>query len=311
MSANFESGFFVRIPAWHGRGTVIDDAPYSDEAIRVAGLDWEVKQAPSFIEVASEKIPTGFTINYRDSDNKVLGMVKDQYKVVQNREAFEFTDSLVGNGDVRYETAGSLAGGKVVWMLARMPKTTVLGDEMEPYMLFSNSHDGSSAVRCTITNVRVVCQNTLNFALANARRSWSFVHKGDMNTKLEEARHALMLAESYQKEFSKEAERLVKIKYTHQEVKDILDKLFPIPEEDISNRKLNNMEYLREGFAYAMKQEDISQFSGTAWGLLQAASDFTYHLKPVRATKTYQEGRMRAVLDGDKFLDNAFKLIAA
>lgn len=311
MSANVETMFSVRETPWHGMGTIIEDAPCSDEAIKIACLDWEVKQKPSFVEIDGLHVPTGHIINYRDSDNSILGIVKDQYKVVQNREAFEFTDALIDSGEVRYETAGSLAGGKVVWMLARMPEVSVLGDKVEPYMLFSNSHDGSSAVRCTMTNVRVVCQNTLNLALENARRSWSFVHKGDIKSKLEEARHSLSSAKKYQEEFNRKAEMLVKKTYTNAEVKAIMDKLFPIPEDDKTTlRKLNNMEYLRENFIQAMHQDDIRQFEGTAWGIIQATSDFAYHLRPLRLTHNLQENRMIQAMNGNKMLDMAYKLVA-
>src|SRR5574344_1222533 len=178
MSANVETMFSVRETPWHGMGTIIHDAPNSADAIKIAGLDWKVEQTPAFVNINGVQTPTGHTIKYRDSDNKILGIVKDQYKVVQNDEAFEFTDELIG-GDVHYETAGSLSDGKLVWMLAQMPEKSLLGDKVQPYMLFSNSHDGSSSVRVTMTDIRVVCQNTLSFALANARRTWSFVHKGD------------------------------------------------------------------------------------------------------------------------------------
>lgn len=311
MSANVEEMFSVRETPWHGMGKIIADAPCSDEAIKIACLDWEVKQEPAFIEIDGLKVPTGHVINYRDSDNAILGIVKDQYRIVQNHEAFAFTDELIGSGEVRYETAGSLAGGKIVWMLARMPKFSVLGDDVEPYMLFANSHDGSSAVRCTMTNVRVVCQNTLNLALENARRTWSFVHKGDMKSKLEEARHSLTAAKKYQTEFNNKAEALVKKTFTASEVRDIMDKMFPLPENDSTTvRKLTNMEHLRENFIQAMKKDDIRQFDGTAWGLIQATSDFAFHLRPLRLTENFQESRMLQVMNGNKLLDTVYKLVA-
>jgi phage/plasmid-like protein (TIGR03299 family) len=312
MAANFESGFFVRTPAWHGLGTVINEAPNSDDALRIAGLDWTVKQAPAFMEIDGVRRPTHFFMNYRDSDKSCLGVVKGQYKIVQNHEAFAFTDELIGTGDVRYETAGSLAGGKQVWMLAKMPETSVLGDAIVPYLLFSNSHDGSAAVRVTMTNTRVVCQNTLNLALANARRIWSFTHKGDMESKLEDARKTLQNAQEYMTEFNKEAERLAKITFTRQQVQDLLNKLFPVDEnDDITKRRVNNMIYLREGFKFAMQQEDICQFDGTAYGIINAASDFVGHCKPLRLTETHQEKVLQSFMNGNSFIDKVYSLVAA
>ena len=144
MSANFESGFFVREPAWHGMGTVIKDAPDSKEAIKVAGLDWKVLQAP--VCAIPDDSCVGFDVpnlfcNYRDSDNKVLGVVSGRYEIVQNEDAFAFTDALLESGDVKYETAGSLQEGKLTWMLARIPSCDILGDKIDKYLLFSNSFD--------------------------------------------------------------------------------------------------------------------------------------------------------------------------
>ena len=110
MSAEFESGFFVREPAWHGMGVVIKDAPDSKTAIKVAGLDWKVLQAPmcAMPDDEDEGFFTDLLCNYRDTDHAILGFVSDRYEIVQNEEAFEFTDSLLDNDDVKYETAGSL-----------------------------------------------------------------------------------------------------------------------------------------------------------------------------------------------------------
>ncbi len=108
MSSNVESMFYTREKPWHGLGVRVEEAPTSADALRLAGLDWEVAQEPIFTE-GGDAI-AGYKVNVRDSDRKVLGVVSDRYKIIQNREAFSFTDALLGNG-VRYETAGSLQEG--------------------------------------------------------------------------------------------------------------------------------------------------------------------------------------------------------
>ena len=115
MAANVESMFFVRETPWHGLGTRVMEAPTSKEALRLAGLDWKVIQEP-ILTTRNEIIP-GFKANIRDKDHRVLGVVTDRYKIIQNDEAFAFTDALLGAG-VRYETAGSLQNGRRVWLLA-------------------------------------------------------------------------------------------------------------------------------------------------------------------------------------------------
>ena len=309
MSANLETGFFVRVPAWHGLGTVIADAPKSDEALVAAGLDWHVEQAPAYIDVQGERVGTGMVVNYRDSDNKVLGTVSDKYKVLQNDAAFAFTDNLLATGDVRYETAGSLDGGKTVWMLARLPEIKILGDEVDQFLLIANSHDGRQAVRVTATPTRVVCQNTLNLALANAKRMWSFQHTGDIDSKLEEARKTLTNANEYSTALNAEAERLVKIKYSKAQVQEILNKLFPVEDDEVSALKLKNMEYLRREFIRAYNREDLNDIRDTAYGLVNAASDFVGHTAPLRANDNHQANILKSFMVGNKFLDTTYSLV--
>lgn len=301
-----------RVTPWAGMGESITEAPNSAEAIKLAGLDWEVKQQPSFIMIDDKPVKTGDIINYRDSDNSILGTVKDRYQVVQNHEAFEFTDALIENGDARYETAGSLFGGKVVWMLAKLPSDSILGDEMDRYLLFSNSHDGSRAVTVTTTNIRVWCSNTLNMALANAKRKWTFVHKGDMDSKLDEARKSLILADSYNEEFKKQAEKLAMKKVSVEQARKVLDAIFPLPNEDISKTKLNHMVQLRENFMKCYNADDIADYKGTAWGMVNAFSDMIYHGgATLRQTKGYEENRLASVISGNTMFDKAYSLILA
>ena len=136
MAANVETMFSVREKPWHGLGVVVEEAPSSEEALRLAGLDWRVVQKSLY---TNSRLVDGYKANVRESDNTVLGVVTDRYKVVQNTEAFAFTDNLLGEG-VKYETAGSLQGGKKVWILARLPREYIMsGERITPYLVFSNS----------------------------------------------------------------------------------------------------------------------------------------------------------------------------
>ena len=160
MAANIESMFYVRETPWHGLGTKVMEAPTSKRALELAGLDWKVVQEPIYTE--NNELIEGYKANVRDVDRKILGVVTDRYKIIQNEEAFAFTDELLGEG-VRYETSGSLQGGKKVWILARMPQEYIIsGERISPYLLFSNTHDGSGAIKVALTPIRVVCNNTLN-----------------------------------------------------------------------------------------------------------------------------------------------------
>ena len=301
-----------RAEPWLGIGEIIEHADTSAEVIKLANLDWHVKQAPSYIDVEGVRIPTGYTINYKDDDNSILGVVGKNYKVVQNDEAFAFTDELVDKDDipVSYETAGMLFGGKMVWMLAKMPSTTIVGDEFERYFLFSNSHDGTSAVRCCLTNIRVVCKNTLNLALREAKRSWRYTHAGDLASKIVDAKNTLIYANEYNKAFAKEAERLAAKKFTKAEEERIIEKLFPIP-KDVSARKIANAEYDREVFMKEFNADDLQNFNGTAWKYINAVSGYFYFKPPKRVTSTYEDKRMSTLIIPDKKLDEMYALVAA
>lgn len=131
MSANVETMFSVRETPWHGLGRIVMDAPASHEALELAGLDWQV-ESRNIYSGTGAMIP-GYRANVRSTDDAVLGVVSDRYRIVQNEDAFQFTDDLLGEG-VTYETAGSLQGGKKVWMLAKLPeKYIIAGDEVTPY----------------------------------------------------------------------------------------------------------------------------------------------------------------------------------
>ena len=133
MSACVETMFYVREKPWHGLGVQVMEAPTSRDALILAGLDWQVEQH-SVYTAAGDRIP-GYKANTRSSDHATLGIVTDRYQVVQNSEAFQFTDDLLGEG-VTYETAGSLQGGRKVWLLARMPERYIIaGDEIAPYLV--------------------------------------------------------------------------------------------------------------------------------------------------------------------------------
>jgi phage/plasmid-like protein (TIGR03299 family) len=182
MSHDFESGFFVCEPPWHGLGTVLPDAPQTSlEAITAAGLNWEVSKETMEAVVSVNGIyravgvPDHYAVIRRKVENGItrldsLGVVGQQYRPIQNIDAFSFFDRVVQTGMVDYHTAGSLKGGRIIWALARIHGTMrIAGDDVvDKYLLLTNSHDGSSPVHIAFTPIRVVCANTLAMALKNA-----------------------------------------------------------------------------------------------------------------------------------------------
>ena len=306
MAALVESMMYVREVPWHGLGTKVNEAPTSKEAIKLAGLDWKVN--PTVIYDANGKEISGYKANMRDSDQSILGIVSDRYQIVQNSEAFEFTDSLLDEGVV-YETAGSLRDGKQIWLLARMPSTTILGDDVDPYLCFTNTFDGSGAIKVCMTPVRVVCNNTLNLALETTKRSWSTRHIGDLAGKLHQAKETLGLAQEYMKKLDEDADRLANTKLSDAEIESIVSFIFPIDYIKDTKRKIENTNKMRNDFMTCYMMPDIAQYRNTAYGLVNAASDMAGHMAPSRVTSNYAQNNWAKIMLGHPLLDAVYNKV--
>ncbi len=309
MAANVETMFYTREKPWHGLGTMVAEAPNSKDALRLAGLNWKVLQEPVYTE--NKELVQGYKANVRDTDRKVLGVVTDRYKVIQNEEAFAFTDTLLGEG-VRYETAGSLQEGRRVWMLARLPREFIIGGErISPYMVFSNTHDGSGAVKTALTPIRVVCNNTLNLALRTAKRSWSMIHTGDISGKIEEAKNTLLLADEYMTALGQEFEDLRKIKLSEKQVLDYIKILLPM-EENYSLLQKRGVEKLRADMKMRyFDAPDLKDVGNNGYRFVNAVSDFATHSTPRRKTANYKENIFARTADGNPMIDRAYQLVKA
>lgn len=309
MAADVETMFYTREKPWHGLGTMVAEAPNSKDALRLAGLNWKVLQEPVYTE--NEELIQGYKANVRDTDRKVLGVVTDRYKVIQNEEAFAFTDTLLGEG-VRYETAGSLQEGRRVWMLARLPREFIIGGErISPYMVFSNTHDGSGAVKTALTPIRVVCNNTLNLALRTAKRSWSMIHTGDISGKIEEAKNTLLLADEYMTALGQEFEDLRKIKLSEKQVLDYIKILLPM-EENYSLLQKRGVEKLRADMKMRyFDAPDLKDVGNNGYRFVNAVSDFATHSTPRRKTANYKENIFARTADGNPMIDRAYQLVKA
>ena len=307
MSSNVESMFYTREKPWHGLGVRVEEAPTSTDALRLAGLDWEVAQEPIFTE-GGDAID-GYKVNVRDSDRKVLGVVSDRYRIIQNREAFAFTDTLLGSG-VRYETAGSLQEGKRVWLLARLPREYIIaGERISPYLVFSNSHDGSGAVRVALTPIRVVCNNTLNLALDTARRSWSMIHTGNISGKMQEAKDTLFMAETYMDSLGEAFERLRRQKVTDSQLKEYVEQLLPLEKDATPMQEKNTMKLREDMLRRYYDAPDLRGVGNNAYRFVNAVSDFATHAKPLRRTANYNENLFMRTMDGNPMIDRAYQLV--
>lgn len=302
-----QNEFTMRKPTWAGLGINVTEARSSKEALKMSGLDWNVYQQKM---VAKNGVPIkGYRANIRDVDDMLLGVVTDKYQVVQNQEAFAFTDELLGSG-VRYETAGMLQDGRKTWILAKLPQRyQMLGDWIDPYIVFYNSHDGSGSIKVALTPIRVTCQNTLNLALRKAKRVWSTKHTGEIHFRMDEARETLFRAEEYMDELNKEVNRLSKISFSDKKVDEFIQTLIPVS-DDASKQQKKNVERLRTDLTRRYhKAPDLKHLSGNGYKLLNAVSDFATHAEPLRKTESYQENLFAKTLDGNPLIDKAYQMI--
>lgn len=309
MAAQVETMFYTRERPWHGLGTRVEEAPSSREALRLAGLDWQVLQKP--IMTTDGQMVVGFRANVRDRDSRVLGVVTDRYKVVQNEDAFAFTDDLLGEG-VTYETAGSLQDGRKTWLLAKLPQRYIIsGDEIAPYLVFMNAHDGSGSIKVAMTPVRVVCMNTLNLALATAKRCWSTAHTGDIRAKIEDARDTLLFAETYMGELGKAVERLRQIRLSDRQVMAYIDQLFPLYEDPTPVQKKNLLRMKEDVRIRYADAPDLQHVGKNGYRFINAVSDFATHAKPLRESATHRENLFARTVEGNALIDRAYRLLGA
>jgi len=313
--------FYVRETPWHGLGTRVEEALTSSDALVAAGLDWRVIQKPIYtadlicssgnVYTSDEQIIPNYKANIRETDGAVLGVVTDRYRIVQNEDALRFTDCLIGEG-VKYETAGSLQGGRRVWILAKLPERYVIaGERIEPFLVFSNSHDGSSAIRVAMTPVRIVCQNTLNLALSQARRTWSAKHTGNVHNRMLEARETLGLAHKYMENLGKEFDNLSRIKLSDNKVMEFINELIPLS-ADASDIQRKNIEQMRDDVKIRyFEAPDLKVLGKNGYRFINAISDHATHVKPLRETATYRENLFLKTLEGHPMIDKAYQMIKA
>ncbi len=208
------AAFFAGKPAWHGLGVLVDRAATSAEAIGFAGLGWKVEKVPLRYDWNGISFTTDDTFAVVRSDTGAkLGTVGRVYQPVQNADGFNFPAPARPEYRATHPTAGSLYSGKRGWIQAHMPEQRFAvqdGDEIEPYALFSNCHDGSGAAWCLPTTVRVECANTMRMAMNERAKGLSIRHTGNIADKVDAARAALRMAvESFEK-FHTVAEQMVR-----------------------------------------------------------------------------------------------------
>lgn len=264
------SFFSAREVPWHHLGTVTKEAQTAHGAMIESNLDWGVDLFPLFTQIDGDfhEVDDRKAV-VRSSDHKVLGTVGTHYVPFKNAEAFQFMDNLVDSGEAKYETAGALRGGKIVFLTLKVPCDILIGGEdlHELYLLLRTSHDGTKAISVYVTPIRVVCQNTLALATYGrvVKQKWSVTHVSTVHGRLAEARNSLNMTFKYVDEFKKIGDRLLSIKLNSGEFDQLLDRVLP-------NRPKTQSVKLQITGIY--NTSPTIRYPGTAWGALNAISEY-------------------------------------
>lgn len=276
-----------REPAWHGLGTVFTEEKTTSEMLDAANLsNWNVRledvNIPSHL--SSDK-NYQYVVRTNPTDNTqtdILGVVGERYHVLQNEDLFSFGDNILDGGG-RWETAGSIRGGRVVFGSLALERETILdpngvADKVKTYLLINTSHDGSIAIQASITPVRVVCANTLAVALGRTskkngiKQSFKIRHTQSAEGKVQQAREALAVANAYMDEFSIMAQLMIEKEITAQQFNDIVLAAYPKPDETKKGAlskwttKIDTINDIYTG-------EFNGMIAGTAWGAWNALTE--------------------------------------
>lgn len=291
---------------WHGVGDVVEGVKTAAEALKLSGLDWLVEKQPLYFG-SNKELFSGRHATVRVSDNHELGIVGDNYNVFQNNQAFEFFDNLVDSGEAKYTTAGSLFGGKRVFLTAQVGEDWLVAgeDAHKTYLLITNSHDGSQSFTAALTQIRAVCNNTVTMALNGAKHKWSLRHQSSLSGRIEEAREALQMTVKYHDAFELEVQKMMAIPFTEKKMLNLANAI--VPESKVQKKKtVESLMHIYENEPTVINAAG----AGTAWAAFNTVTFFADHVK-----KYHNEtSRFKSLADagfGEKLRNNAHKRILA
>src|SRR3954454_11999670 len=297
----------VRRVPWHRLGVVLDERPRTLPApLEAPGLTWTVAKEP--LCRADGRPVAGHHATVRRDTDQVLGVVSDDYVVVQNRECFAFLANLLGSEFV-FETAGSLWGGKQVFITAELPDhVTVGGDDVRPYVVLSAWHTGTGAIRAMTTPVRAVCANTVRAALERATAVYRVRHVGDPTAQLHEARAVLGMTVDYYRQFAAFGDRLALAPISERALRGVLDELYP-HDSALGGRALANRRRAREAVLGVFTHGDtVGNAPGSKWCAWNAIVEVHDHHSRAR---TPEGAWTRAVEDPTGLKARALDLVLA
>lgn len=290
---NGEASFASReVAAWHRLGTVFQGDKTTTEMLEAAALnDWNVRLVHLSEVLDFDTYAKDQYLVVRDNPGNngqgVLAVVGDRYNVVQNEQAFSFADTILDGGG-RWETAGSIKNGTVIFGSLSFDSDVITldpngaADKINKYLMVTTSHDGTSAVVAAKTNVRVVCANTLNFALRGVKQQFKIRHTQSVDGKIAAAREALAISHAYDEVFEAEAMALMAVKADAAMFDKIVSTIYPRPEEDVKGA-FKKYDTLRDTIDEVYASATIDNIRGTAWGVMNALTERVDYYRTARA----------------------------
>lgn len=310
----------AREDAWHRLGTVLPDTFTAEEAMEHGLLGgWNVRKEPLLANVGGELIPVPEKYAVvRDNPVErgridVLGTVGESYTVIQNEEHAGLLNALVDESGAHFETAGALQGGKRVFITMKLPGHMSIGgvDRVDQYLAAMNSHDGSSAFTFMISPVRIVCQNTLNFALGKASNVFRVRHTtGATKAIVQQAREALDLTFNFLDRFQEDAERLINTEFTRGQFEEMVEREFGAAEDAHPATVTRTENKLDEIFTLYHDSYTHEGLRDTAWAALNALTEWYDHYAPVRGAAEEADTRAHKAILYPAFKTKAYELVA-
>lgn len=286
MPANVQTMSYVGQRPWHGLGTEVPPMVHSSEMIHAAGLDWEVQKRPArgakpVRRARGQDIFSRYELirmpGSQPNDGEVaLGIVSDRYEPLQNREAFEFFDSIVDRKAAFFETAGTLGEGERIWVMAKMPEVIqiVSGDDCYRYLLLSNTHTGQGSVIVKFTSVRVVCQNTLMLALKGGQAELRVRHSRLVTNRLRQTAVLIAAATEVYKRSEDLFRKMANLQLPSQRLADYLERVFPKSEAQRRNNEKPPKWVHVERLLDEVDDLQLTGVTGTLWAAYNAVTRF-------------------------------------
>lgn len=288
------SFYSLKEKAWHGYGQISKKALTSKEVIEQAQLNFTVEKAPHIYRFLSGKevISTDTFYTYRTDTEQILGDgLSADYTVLQNVDAFAFFDEIVKGEGVIFQTAGALSKGEKIFITAKLPRYIRVGndDVIEQYLFLTTSHDGKESITIAFTPVRIVCNNTLNAALANCSNVIKIKHSSNLEQQLKEVPKIMSMVNTLNPIMEQAFNQMAKVKITDKQVQRLIQVALAPDKETLDNIRdgkeiensttYKNQVYSALGYSLSADSQQLDTTKGTLFGAYNGITGYFHNVR--------------------------------